>query len=97
VAGNAQAAQSIIGLAVTPPVFLSSAYVPVQSMPAGVKQFSEIQPVTPMADAVRSLFTGAAGRALVEHSTSYYVGLSLLWAAIFAVFGFLAVVRFAQR
>ncbi len=97
-AGNAQAAQSMIGLAVTPLVFLSSAYVPVQSMPTGVKQFSEVQPITPMADAVRSLLAGADGRALVEHSTSYYVGLSLLWAAaIFVVFGFLAVLRFARR
>jgi ABC-2 type transport system permease protein len=98
VAGNAQAAQSIIGLAVTPLVFLSSAYVPVQSMPSGVKQFSEVQPITPMADAVRGLFTGAGGRALVEHSTSYYVGLSLIWAAaIFVVFGLLAVLRFSRR
>jgi len=38
---------------VTPLVFFSSAYVPVQSMPSGVKQFSEVQPITPMADAVR--------------------------------------------
>jgi ABC-2 type transport system permease protein len=98
VAGNAQAAQSMIGLAVTPLVFLSSAYVPVQSMPNVVRQFSEVQPLTPMADAVRSLLAGADGRALVEHSTSYYIGLSLLWAAaIFVVFGFLAVVRFARR
>jgi ABC transporter DrrB family efflux protein len=98
VAGSPQAAQSIIGLAVTPLVFLSSAYVPVQNMPSGVKQFSEVQPITPMADAVRSLFTGADGRALFAHSTSYYVGLSLAWAAaIFVVFGLLAVVRFARR
>ncbi|MGH3228021.1 MAG: ABC transporter permease [Streptosporangiaceae bacterium] len=98
VAGNAQAAQSIIGLAVTPLVFLSGAYVPVQSMPSGVKQFGEVQPITLMADAVRSLFTDADGRALLEHGTSYYVGLSLLWAAaIFVVFGFLAILRFARR
>jgi ABC-2 type transport system permease protein len=98
VAGSAQAAQSMIGLAVTPLVFLSSAYVPVRSMPGGIRQFSEVQPITAMADAVRGLFAGADGRALVGHSTSYYVGLSLLWAAvIFVVFGFLAVVRFARR
>jgi ABC transporter DrrB family efflux protein len=97
VGGNAQAAQSI-GLAVTPLVFLSSAYVPVESMPAGVRQFCENQPLTPMADAVRSLATGAGGKALLEHSTGYYVGLSLVWsAAIFVVFGFLAVWRFARR
>ena len=97
VSGTAQAAQSM-GLMVTPLVFLSSAYVPVKSMPAGVRQFSEFQPLTPMVDAVRGLATGAHGEALLEHSTSYYVGLSLVWAAaIFAVFGLLAVLRVARR
>ena len=98
VAGSAQAAQSLIGLAVTPLVFLSSAYVPVESMPSGLKQFAENQPITPMSDAVRSLFTGADGQALLAHGTGYYVGLSLIWAAaIFVVFGLLAVLRFARR
>ena len=97
VGGTAQAAQSM-GLLVTPLVFLSAAYVPVKSMPSGVKQFGEIQPITPLAHAVRGLFLGADGEALVEHSTSYYVGLSLVWAAaIFVVFGLLAVWRFARR
>lgn len=98
VAGSAQAAQSLMGLAATPLVFLSGAYVPVESMPNGVKQFAENQPITPMAYAVRGLFTGADKTALAGHGTSYYVGLSLVWAAgIFAVFGILAVWRFARR
>ncbi|HEX6526062.1 MAG TPA: ABC transporter permease [Streptosporangiaceae bacterium] len=97
VSGTAQAAQSM-GLMVTPLVFLSSAYVPVKGMAAGIRQFSEFQPLTPMVDAVRGLATGTRGEALLEHSTSYYVGLSLVWAAaIFAVFGLLAVLRFARR
>jgi ABC transporter DrrB family efflux protein len=97
VGGTAQAAQSM-GLLVVPLVFLSSAYVPVESMPSGVKQFGEIQPLTPMVNAVRGLAMGADGEALLEHSTSYYVGLSLAWtAAIFVVFGLLAVVRFSRR
>ncbi len=97
VAGNAQAAQSI-GLLVTPLVFLSSAYVPVQSMPGGLRQFGEVQPLTPMVNAVRGLATGTHGEALLEHSTSYYAGLSLVWAAgIFMVFGLLAALRFARR
>src|SRR6266566_3274067 len=97
VGGTAQAAQSM-GLMVTPLVFLSSAFVPVKSMPSGIRQFSEIQPLTPMIDAVRSLATGGGGRALLEHSTSYYVGLSLIWAAAIAVvFGLLAVLRFARH
>jgi ABC-2 type transport system permease protein len=97
VGGTAQAAQSI-GLLVTPLVFLSSAYVPVKSMPAGIRQFGEIQPLTPMVDAVRDLATGPGGKALFEHGSGYYVGLSLAWAAaIFVVFGLLAVLRFARR
>jgi ABC transporter DrrB family efflux protein len=97
VGGTAQAAQSM-SLAVTPLVFLSSAYVPAGSMPAGVKQFAENQPLTPMVDAVRSLTTGPAGQALLQHSTSYYVGLSLAWAAaILVAFGLLAFLRFARH
>jgi ABC transporter DrrB family efflux protein len=97
VSGNAQAAQQM-GLVITPLVFLSSAYVPVESMPDGVRQFSQFQPVTPMVDAVRSLATGPGGKVLLEHSTSYYAGLSLAWAAaISVVFGLVAVLRFARR
>lgn len=97
VSGNARAAQSM-GLLVTPLVFLSSAYVPVKSMPSGVRQFSEIQPLTPMVDAVRGLAMGTRGQALLEHGTGYYVGVSLVWAAaIFVVFGLLAGLRFARR
>jgi ABC-2 type transport system permease protein len=62
------------------------------------RQFSEFQPVSPMVDAVRGLATGARGQALLAHSTGYYVGLSLVWAAaIFVMFGLLAVLRFARR
>jgi ABC transporter DrrB family efflux protein len=97
VSGNAQAAQQM-GLVITPLVFLSSAYVPVASMPDGVRQFSQFQPVTPMVDAVRGLTTGPQGQALLAHSTGHYIGLSLVWAvAIFVAFGFLAVLRFARR
>ena len=97
VGGTAQAAQSM-GLLVVPLVFLSSAYVPVSSMPGGIRQFGEIQPLTPMVNAVRGLATGPGGQTLLGHSTGYYVGLSLIWAAvIFVVFGLLAVLRFARR
>jgi ABC-2 type transport system permease protein len=94
--GTAQAAQSM-GLLVVPLVFLSSAYVPVESMPTGVEQFGEVQPVTSMVDAVRSLVSGPDAATLFEHSTTYYVGVSLAWiTAITTVFGLLAVVRFSR-
>ena len=67
-------------------------------MPGGVRQFGEVQPLTPMVNAIRGLATGADGQALLELGTGYYVGLSLAWsAAIFVVSGLLAVLRFARR
>jgi ABC-2 type transport system permease protein len=37
--------------------FISSAFVPTDSMPAPVRAFAENQPVTSIVDAIRSLFT----------------------------------------
>lgn len=97
VAGNAQAAQSM-GLLVVPLVFLSSAYVSVAAMPAGVKQIGEWQPLTPMVNAVRGLATGVNKGAQLGHTTGYYVGLSLAWTVVLCgVFGFLAFLRFARH
>jgi ABC-2 type transport system permease protein len=97
VAGNAQAAQGI-SILVTPLTFVSSAFVPVSSMPGWLQAFAEHQPVTPMVNAVRGLAGGPQVEALLDHSTAYYVGLSLVWtAAIVVVFGLLAAVRFSRR
>src|SRR3954453_9286582 len=38
--------------------FISSAFVPTESMPAPVRAFAENQPVTSIVDAIRSLFSG---------------------------------------
>jgi len=95
--GNAQAAQGM-SMIVSPLVFASSAYVPVSSMPGWMQAVSDNQPVTPMVNAVRTLTGGPQMEALLGHSSGYYVGLSLIWAAaIVVVFGLLAVVRFSRR
>jgi ABC-2 type transport system permease protein len=96
VAGNAQAAQgmSMIGF---PLVFLSSAYVPVDTMPGWLQPIVEHQPVTVMANAVRSLMLGDPALAGVTTSTSSSVLLSVLWAAgIIIVFASLAVAKFRR-
>jgi ABC transporter DrrB family efflux protein len=96
-AGNAQAAQGMSVL-MTVLVFVSSAYVPVSSMPGWLRPVAEQQPVTPMVNAVRGLAGGPRAEALLPHTTAYYVGLSLIWAAaIVVVFGFVAAVRFSRR
>jgi ABC-2 type transport system permease protein len=97
VAGNAQAAQGLTFL-VYPLVFISSAYVPVESMPAGVQAFGQHQPMTAMVNAVRGLAGGGEAEALMAHSTGYYVGVSLMWTAgLVVLFGLLSVLRFSRR
>jgi ABC-2 type transporter len=56
-ARNAQAAQGM-ALILVPFTFVSSAYVPVSSMPNGLRAAAAQQPVTYMIEAVRSLSTG---------------------------------------
>jgi ABC-2 type transport system permease protein len=43
--------------------FISSAFVPTDAMPWGLRQFAEYQPFTPMIDSLRSLTTGASAGA----------------------------------
>ena len=95
-AGNAQAAQGM-ALLVFPLTFVSSAYVPVQSMPGWLQAVAEHQPITVMVDAVRALTQGPAAAALLGHGAGFYVVRSLLWAAaIVALFVPVAVARYRR-
>jgi ABC-2 type transport system permease protein len=71
-AGNAQAAQGY-GLLVFPLTFVSSAYVPVHTMPGPLRFVAEHQPITYMVDAVRGLTLG--------HASGHDIAGALAWAA----------------
>ena len=95
-AGTPQAAQGM-ALLVFPFTFISSAYVPVSSMPGWLQAFASHQPITYMVDAVRALTEGPAAEALIGHSAGYLVIRSLLWAAgLVAVFAPLAALRYRR-
>jgi len=95
-AGNAQAAQGLAFM-VFPLSFVSSAYVPVESMPGWMQAFANHQPMTYMVDAVRAFALGADAQAVLGHSASFYVVRSLLWAAgIVVAFAPLAVARYRK-
>jgi ABC-type multidrug transport system permease subunit len=95
-AGNAQAAQGM-GMIVFPFAFISSAYVPVGSMPGWLQVFAKHQPLTYMVDSVRALTLGPHALALLGHPASYFVIRALIWAlAIALVFLPLAVFRYRQ-
>jgi ABC transporter DrrB family efflux protein len=95
-AGNAQAAQGM-SLLVFPLTFVSSAYVPVASMPSWMRGVANNQPITLMTNAARALTEGNAVTAHLGHSTGYFVVASLIWAgALTLVFAPIAVWRYSR-
>jgi ABC-2 type transport system permease protein len=95
-AGNAQAAQGM-GMIVFPFAFISSAYVPVSTMPGWLQLFAKHQPLTYMVDAVRALTLGQQAEAVLGHPSAYFVSRALLWTAgIVAVALPLAVAKYRR-
>ncbi|MEV5967333.1 ABC transporter permease [Kribbella sp. NPDC051952] len=74
------------GLAAVPLVmlpFFSSAIVPADKMGAGLKQFAEYQPFTPIIETLRGLLNGAPASSDVIPALAWCVGIALvgyLWA-----------------
>jgi ABC transporter DrrB family efflux protein len=84
-----EAANSLGFLVVFPLTFISSAFVPVDSMPGALKWFAEVNPFTIVVDAMRSLWVGAPA-----HNS---VWGAFVWAAvILAIFAPLAVARYRR-
>ncbi len=59
VVSSPEAANSLGFIAVFPLTFISSAFVPVESMPGALQWFAEINPFTVVVDAMRALWIGA--------------------------------------
>jgi ABC-2 type transport system permease protein len=63
--------------------FLSSGFVPTSSMPAGLRQFAEYEPFTPVTQTVRGLLAGGPIGAHAIAAIAWSVGIALvsyLWA-----------------
>jgi ABC-2 type transport system permease protein len=84
-----ESANSVGFIAVFPLTFISSAFVPVNSMPAVLKAFANVNPFTVTVDAMRSLWIGAPA-----HNN---VWGAFVWAfVIMAIFAPLAVARYRR-
>jgi ABC-2 type transport system permease protein len=84
-----EAANSVGFIAVFPLTFISSAFVPVASMPEPLKSFAMVNPFTIVVDAMRSLWLGAPA--------NNYVWGAVVWSlVIIAVFAPLAVARYRK-
>ena len=79
IVSSPEAANSLGFLAVFPLTFISSAFVPVESMPSGLREFAELNPFTVVCDAMRTLWLGAP-----DGSVAGAVAWSLVILAVFA-------------
>jgi ABC-2 type transport system permease protein len=79
-AGSPQAAQGLSFL-VFPLTFVSSAYVPVSTMPGWMQVFANHQPLTYMSNTVRLLAEGHGAEQLLGQSVGAYLLPSLAWSA----------------
>jgi ABC transporter DrrB family efflux protein len=75
-----ESVNSVGFIAVFPLTFISSAFVPVASMPEGLRQFAEVNPFTIVVDSIRHLWLGAPE----PNSVWEAVAWSLVIIAVFA-------------
>jgi ABC-type multidrug transport system permease subunit len=72
-----------------PLTFISSAFVPPESMPGPLEAFAEVNPFTITVDAMRALFLGAPAGNDVWGAAAWSLGIA-------AVFAFLAVAKYKR-
>jgi ABC transporter DrrB family efflux protein len=95
---SAQAATGTVTLLTVPLAFISSAYVPADSLPGWLQPVADNQPFTIFSNAMRCLTLGGADAVGLDHNTAYWVALSFVWiAGILLVFSTIAVSRFSRR
>lgn len=93
-AGTPRAAQGM-GLLVFPLTFVSSAFVPVGTMPGWIQPFARNQPLTQLVNAVRAFTLGDKAQQVLGHSAGYFAVRTLFWCALItAVFAPLAARRY---
>jgi ABC-2 type transport system permease protein/oleandomycin transport system permease protein len=84
-----EASQSLGFIVIFPLTFVSSAFVPVESMPAALQAFAEVNPFTIVVDAMRALFLGAPAGNSIWGAFVWSIGIA-------AVFAFLAVTKYKR-
>jgi ABC transporter DrrB family efflux protein len=89
VSSSAEAAQAIGFMVIFPLTFISSAFVPLDTLPDGLQQFAEANPFTIAVDAMRALWIGDPAGNSIWGAVLWTIGL-------IAVFSWLAVDRYKR-
>ena len=79
---TAESAQQIGFTAIFPLTFISSAFVPIENMPAPLEAFAEVNPFTITVDAMRHLFVGTPAGNSVWGATLWSIGLTIVFAPL---------------
>src|SRR3954452_14251865 len=77
-----EAANGIGFTLIFPITFISSAFVPVESMPAGLPNFAEVNPISVVVDAMRSLWLGAPAGNNVWGAVAWSLALIAIFAPL---------------
>jgi ABC transporter DrrB family efflux protein len=79
---TAENAQQFGFIVVFPLTFISSAFVPVQNMPAALEAFAKVNPFTITVDAMRSLWVGTPAGNSVWGASLWSLGLVIVFAPL---------------
>jgi ABC-2 type transport system permease protein len=77
-----EASQALGFIVIFPLTFISSAFVPVDSMPGVLQAFAEVNPFTIVVDAMRSLFLGAPAGNNVWGAFAWSIGIAVVFAVL---------------
>jgi ABC transporter DrrB family efflux protein len=77
-----EAANGVGFTLIFPITFISAAFVPVESMPSGLQEFAEINPITVVVDAMRALWLGAPAGNSVWGAVAWSIALIVIFAPL---------------
>jgi ABC-2 type transport system permease protein/oleandomycin transport system permease protein len=81
-ASSPEASNAYGFIVIFPLTFVSSAFVPVDSMPSWLQPIAEHNPFTTMVDAMRALFIGTPAGGAVWGAVAWVVGIILVFGAL---------------
>jgi ABC-2 type transport system permease protein/oleandomycin transport system permease protein len=77
-----ESSQAIGFTVIFPLTFVSSAFVPVESMPGALQAFAEVNPFTIVVDAMRALFLGAPAGNSIWGAVLWSIGIAIVFAVL---------------
>ena len=82
VSSSPESSQAFGFLIIFPLTFISSAFVPVDSMPASLQAFAEVNPFTITVDAMRALWLGAPAGNSIWGAVLWSLGIAVVFATL---------------